>query len=528
MSLSTVYVRNVDDEERIHINFTYKLNDKTREFNMNRSKTENLSETINRLSQNLIKWIEKSSKKKNKQDIQSPTEIDISLLEGDQVIDLSTKTGDAWKQDGIMKIADEKFKIEVNIPTIQSINLSSSILAGFPILFRVESDFTDLQISKFTWSKEVKKEVELQNGKRVVTTSWVELSNEREFRPSVNDIGCRIKCTILPRNKDKNGQEKSGESKCTISAGPGVCPFEERHLYTTEPCDKDSIRVVTYNVLAGLYADTDYSKAVLYPYCPAYALSTDYRKQLYIKELIGFNADIISLQELDKKIFYNDLQPKFVADYSIHLADCIEKDYNSDVKDKILSKDLLKEKIMPRKNTLQLIHVKCKGGNRDDILIGNTHSYFHPTADHIRVIQAYLSLKHMEMVLKNLKDVKPKIIFCGDFNSDPLSGAVQLLQDGKINNNHKAFFSDGEAQYVPNWNFESLFKFKSATGYPDYTNYIASFHGCLDYVFVESDKFEVLRTIPMPAHEHVTQMTALPNAVFPSDHLSLVCEVRPI
>lgn len=46
-------------------------------------------------------------------------------------------------------------------------------------------------------------------------------------------------------------------------------------------------RVVTYNVLADLYCDSDYTREVLHPYCPPYALSIDYRKQLYIKEIIG-------------------------------------------------------------------------------------------------------------------------------------------------------------------------------------------------------------------------------------------------
>ena len=46
-------------------------------------------------------------------------------------------------------------------------------------------------------------------------------------------------------------------------------------------------RVVTYNILADLYADSDYTRKVLHPYCPAYALAIDYRKQLILKELIG-------------------------------------------------------------------------------------------------------------------------------------------------------------------------------------------------------------------------------------------------
>lgn len=67
--------------------------------------------------------------------------------------------------------------------------------------------------------------------------------------------------------------------------------------------------MMSYNLLADTYADSDYSRNVLFPYCPAYALSINYRKQLLLDEIIGYNADIICLQEVDRKLFINDLEP---------------------------------------------------------------------------------------------------------------------------------------------------------------------------------------------------------------------------
>lgn len=46
-------------------------------------------------------------------------------------------------------------------------------------------------------------------------------------------------------------------------------------------------RVITYNILADLYCDSDHTREVLFPYCPPYALAIDYRKQLFIKEIVG-------------------------------------------------------------------------------------------------------------------------------------------------------------------------------------------------------------------------------------------------
>jgi 2',5'-phosphodiesterase len=45
--------------------------------------------------------------------------------------------------------------------------------------------------------------------------------------------------------------------------------------------------MVSYNILADLYCDADFTREVLHPYCPPYALAIDYRKQLFIKEIKG-------------------------------------------------------------------------------------------------------------------------------------------------------------------------------------------------------------------------------------------------
>ena len=41
--------------------------------------------------------------------------------------------------------------------------------------------------------------------------------------------------------------------------------------------------------MANIYSETATSKETLYPYCPHYALSMDYRKLLILKELIGIS-----------------------------------------------------------------------------------------------------------------------------------------------------------------------------------------------------------------------------------------------
>ena len=65
--------------------------------------------------------------------------------------------------------------------------------------------------------------------------------------------------------------------------------------FTPTFLEGDEFRTMSYNLLADLYADSDFSRTHLHPQCPPYALAIDYRKQLLIKEILGFQSDIICL-----------------------------------------------------------------------------------------------------------------------------------------------------------------------------------------------------------------------------------------
>lgn len=94
-----------------------------------------------------------------------------------------------------------------------------------------------------------------------------------------------------------------------METGPAFSEFEIKQSFTPNrlPSEGDKFRVVTYNLLADYYADSDYSRKELFPYCPPYALAIDYRKQIFIKELLGYHSDIICMQEVDAKVFDLDL-----------------------------------------------------------------------------------------------------------------------------------------------------------------------------------------------------------------------------
>lgn len=73
------------------------------------------------------------------------------------------------------------------------------------------------------------------------------------------------------------------------------------------------------------------------------------------------------------------------------------------------------------------------------LLVANTHLLFDPAYEHIKLLQALLSIRYLSSVRKKVEENEPKkqiySIFCGDFNSTPDSGVVQLFKTGHIDAN---------------------------------------------------------------------------------------------
>jgi 2',5'-phosphodiesterase len=223
---------------------------------------------------------------------------------------------------------------------------------------------------------------------------------------------------------------------------------------------------VTYNILADLYTDSEYTRKVLHPYCPPYALAIDYRKQLILKELIGkivyywltlnmlnivsvaypiifhlgYNADIICLQEVDGKVFDSDLKPIFsslgfgaefskkggqvsegmtclfntskfrlVESCSHILAEELPKNpLVNDLWEAVQKNEDLSKRIIDRTTSCHLLVLESLfNGKR--IVVANTHLYFHPNADHIRLLQSCVALR-LAQNLRNCQLVRVFII----------------------------------------------------------------------------------------------------------------------
>ncbi|XP_036318122.1 2',5'-phosphodiesterase 12 isoform X2 [Rhagoletis pomonella] len=539
--MDTVYLRRSGDSQELHINFRYTNQELRvdRDFNFCRKINENIEDALIRIRNNLEKVLNKGAKKGKKKSLSdlkdlsgySLDEIPVEILRCDlnkRVENMTfAKLLDEKLSDLKLRIIDKHFQIVYNMPWVVNLTLPINIMAGFRVYpSKVELQFSDRKYSIGKWYKAKKPTSgDLERG-----ADWKHCGDGFHYDSTNNDIGHFLKFKLTPGNEvGELGPTVEQITKYEIQAGPGKCPFETRHCFTKSKLSDDSFRIVSYNILADLYADSDYTRTHLFPYCPPYALKIEYRKQLVLKEIIGYNADIICLQEVDLKIFDLDLTPILGSDeldydgmiaqkgtcgegvatfyrksrfdlhskYEINIGEAIRNIPQFQILyGKIKDNEKLMDRICDRSTTLLITVLKCKANGRY-LLVANTHLYFHPDADHIRLLQmgfamTYISHVYEDLATKlNLSNKNElSLIFCGDFNSVPECGIYKLMIEGTVGRDCADWSSNTE-EAVQNVTLSQPFNMKSACGTPSYTNYTHAFAACLDYIFYQSNCLEV-------------------------------------
>ena len=578
----TVSVRSVDGEEKLQI--TTRIHGAHQ--NYLRKKEEPIKNTFNRIHLNLTN---QHSKKKAKKLLKqgnfnenngfvhfypNDVKIEIQRISSSQkvALDLEVSNLDAWREENVLKIGEDEFKIRVNAPAVTAAKMPSVLMAGYPVVPIIDLEFAERHKCKFMWFRAACKPSKHENAKIDkkaqytiekccdVNMAWEFLSDTFKFIPGNNDIGYKLKFVCIPRRGDIFGFSHEVVSSSVVEAGPGMCPFEERHLYTNKATEgPEKLRVVSYNILADIYANTEVARDLMYSYCSSYAMEFDYRGQLILKELIGYNSDIICLQECDMKIFDNFMEPSMKEEgYEGHflrkagempegeaifyresrflsikksdviIGEALNLQCNTDILKAMEKCPELLESLQKRTAVGQVIALRDVMVKDRVICILNTHLYFRPEATNIRLLQMAILINHFNEFVASIKSefcdvqhVAPLI--CGDFNSTPERAVIEFLMEGTIDKGHPVWKEESQEQ--PDINLEHNFTFFSACGYPKFTNYVVGFRGTLDYIIPGKTDFEIDSCIPLPAEDILKLHTALPSVTVPSDHLALVCDL---
>lgn len=459
----------------------------------------------------------------------------------------------------VLNLHNVPFTVKFNWPWINTMILPTSILAGFYVYpSKIDIDFANRQTSEFIWYRG-----KLPASRKEHQIEWEEVGQGFSWLVRQEDIGFRIKLKAIPKSSDgkKQGPVVEAIAPNEVQAGPGTCPFESRHLFTMDRLSGSSIRVASYNILADYYAETEAGRTHFFPYCPEYAIKIDYRKQLLLKELLGYNTDLLCMQEVDFKIFEGDLVPvlgakgmagvhnkkgstpegtatfyrtdrfELLEHHSFNLGESVKTHPAcQELYQKLQSNEKLVERFTDRGTALQIMILRSKDFPQKQITVANTHLYFHPDSDHIRLLQMGTSMILVQDLIakfieKSIDNQDMSLIFCGDFNSTPECGIYKLMTEKFVPENLIDWRSNAE-QEVKNVSLKQPFKMQSACGTPEFTNYTVGFQACLDYIFIQNDKFSVTKFVELPDEEELKAHLAIPSVVFPSDHIALVADLE--
>jgi 2',5'-phosphodiesterase len=225
---------------------------------------------------------------------------------------------------------------------------------------------------------------------------------------------------------------------------------------------------------------------------------------------------------------------------------------------------------------LQVARLYLKDGTTSDgekaaLVVGNTHLFYHPLAGHVRLMQAFVVCKELDEWCRVGGDAltRNQLIFCGDLNSCPNSGALKLLRDRKVapdqcetwKNLYEYGWESTDCYYSPENScngsdpaledalappkgdvafhvapptieFPDSFP-QLVSGYdpiPEFSNYVVGFIETLDYIFISDIKDDrvlvVSSSAPTPTITEMQTYPAIPNEDYPSDHVSLACDFR--
>lgn len=476
--------------------------------------------------------------------------------------------------------------------------------------------------------------------------------NSYYYTPTDDDVGKRITVVISPLHLDRlTGYEEVYEFQKLVSKRPCLPILSLRSSWLAhkiQPRPSNELRVLSYNLMADIHLSPEVERRANYAGCKVESLTRTRRIPLLLYEILQHQADIICLQECDATVYEQLLRPALHAHgysgfYSNKATSQLEgcamfwstHKFSKDAEMKMYPlRDLFQDspqldqdwtstpdmhnfldqvpdlQQVVQENVGQIVQVarlklNHNAVDRDQnplyLVVGNTHLFYHPLADHVRLLQTFVICKVLDQWCRNVShcscsstnDIKTRrrrrrrrhpLILCGDLNSDPASGAVQLLLHRKVNphqydtwKNLDTYRWEGgdsyfESEYL---NYENNAPVQEAqdvqeekkedrilaktpfddsvpwsvqppiiqlpdtfpqlqSAYdpmPEFSNYVVGFTETLDYIFLsqrddQCPSLKVTNSAPVPSLSEMQQYPAIPNEDYPSDHVSLACDLK--
>jgi 2',5'-phosphodiesterase len=603
---------------------------------------ENIQKTIFRLMKSFVN--KKSTTASSSIELQGPhgliasseLEMDITVLQGFTAatalhVDIISNLKPENEKESSTTTARLVYSIILNPPRIVSLHYRDSLppTVGWHIYPQIEVENTAM----LTWSWVVGNNSNNSNksSSSSSSTSTCIVGTACRFNPTHDQIGKMLSVICTPIHQDgrqgsdvvlevgvvRNNPCHGGRTdprleRCYKEKKLSIARSENRSAAakgSRETSTAKIYRIMTYNILADhCCSRQDGHRALAHIKNPEF-WNIDYRKHLILEEIVASDCDVILLQECGTQLFRKFLLPHLSCEgYSgqLHTKTTLQDGcaifFRMDTFDLvsaigITSRDSARARLhnlspespfvsaiqeMYKMNTVFQICALREKNTTNVLVCGNSHFYYHPRGEHIRLLQAQLLLMELNDIAQQYPHTS--ILVAGDFNATPETATLEYLRNGIINERTldrlfiQGITTEGVSttdetlpsagtvaateanvgrrhgnftmEWSPSsWSSKDCVKsLQFSTMMPRFTHplqlecthdkYLVqgsrnqplttltpTFDGTLDYIFIDARSLIMEHVWDLFETATLEENMALPNIVFPSDHVAVICEI---
>ncbi|CAH8578452.1 unnamed protein product [Schistosoma turkestanicum] len=197
------------------------------------------------------------------------------------------------------------YAVQRNPARIVQCRLNTIPMVGCPVVPFLEGENICLTNSEFLWFVGQSKK-------------WPDKPCHRGFLfiPTEDHVGLSIRLKVRVRDVkgmagvpfgtckffDPYGQPI--ECKSPVLMAPNQIFHQQRYKWIeNNQLDSQHLRVVSYNILAEMYTQSEFARDHLFKHCPEKCISSSYRLPLILRELFSYQSDFICLQEVDRWVY---------------------------------------------------------------------------------------------------------------------------------------------------------------------------------------------------------------------------------
>ncbi|CEP64003.1 CCR4-NOT core exoribonuclease subunit CCR4 LALA0_S09e07426g [Lachancea lanzarotensis] len=334
--------------------------------------------------------------------------------------------------------------------------------------------------------------------------------------------------------------------------------LQESESHLNRETHKRSFTLLSYNTLCQHYATPK-----MYRFTPSWALSWDYRREKLKEQILGYDTDLICMQEVEARtydefwvpllrehgytgifhsktrartmhakdskkvdgccLFYRDAEFKLVFKESIDFSSIWMKHKKFQRTEDYLNRAMNKDNVAL---VAQLQHIK----SGEHVWAVTTHLHWDPQFNDVKTFQVGVLLDYLEKTIKehhscsSAQEVKKiPVVVCGDFNSSLDSAVYELLSTGSVREHTDIHGRD--FGYMSQKNFAHNLPLKSSydvIGELPFTNLTPLFTNVIDYIWFSPQGLRVRGVLGEIDPDYVARFIGFPNDKFPSDHIPLL------